>query len=321
MKKVNCDEPDVCKRIVFNSIPRALADKHAIPVGFLRAAPLPWQTYLSLEDTRMDGNPRNSHVQDYFELIVYINGSLGYFAENSVYRPSHGDIMIFSPGEQHKSIQYARDGYRRFYLLMNPALAGLLADGEYLTGCFTGRAPGERNLLRLPPDVRRRLIKRLEACFPSSQDEGLPSLRRNAVLELLYEVNRGFRSGSGSGAGQAGRYGGDIPPMLHEILTYINENITSIKNAEEVAARFRISPSYAARLFRSIEISPYQYIQMRRLLAARRMLDEGRSVTEACYDAGFSDCSRFIIYFRRQLGCTPHEYAASRGERGSGSAG
>ena len=41
---------------------------------------------------------------------------------------------------------------------------------------------------------------------------------------------------------------------------------------------------------------------------AKTLLQGGKSVTEACYDSGFSDCSYFISTFQKITGVTPGQY-------------
>ena len=47
------------------------------------------------------------------------------------------------------------------------------------------------------------------------------------------------------------------------------------------------------------------YLQTRKIVLAKQMLEEGRSVTYACYESGFSDCSYFIMRFRKKFDITP----------------
>jgi AraC-like DNA-binding protein len=41
------------------------------------------------------------------------------------------------------------------------------------------------------------------------------------------------------------------------------------------------------------------------MLDSIRQLAEGKSVTEAAMDAGYSSVSAFIVTFKRTFGCTP----------------
>ena len=73
-----------------------------------------------------------------------------------------------------------------------------------------------------------------------------------------------------------------------------------------LASAAAISPFQFARVFRQLTgRQPHQYLMQVRLEAARRMLLDGVSVTDACFDSGFSSLSHFIHLFKRCFGCTP----------------
>jgi AraC-like DNA-binding protein len=55
------------------------------------------------------------------------------------------------------------------------------------------------------------------------------------------------------------------------------------------------------------------YLQARKIALAKQLLEEGRSVTYACYESGFSDCSYFIMRFHKKFGMTPYKYQRSLG--------
>jgi AraC-like DNA-binding protein len=61
-----------------------------------------------------------------------------------------------------------------------------------------------------------------------------------------------------------------------------------------------------ARVFRELTgCSPHRHLTRIRLHHARRLLAAGRSVTETCYDVGFSNLSHFTRQFRRAFGAPP----------------
>ena len=73
-----------------------------------------------------------------------------------------------------------------------------------------------------------------------------------------------------------------------------------------LAAAVAISPFQFARVFRQLTgRPPHPYLMCVRLAAARRMLRGGASVTDACFDSGFSSLSHFIHIFKRRFGVTP----------------
>ena len=49
-------------------------------------------------------------------------------------------------------------------------------------------------------------------------------------------------------------------------------------------------------------------IEAKKLSLAEKLLRADLSVTEVCFRAGFSDCSRFILCFKKKFGKTPLKY-------------
>ena len=67
--------------------------------------------------------------------------------------------------------------------------------------------------------------------------------------------------------------------------------------------------TYYRYFFELLEIlNESKYIRQRRLGAAIGYLNSGKSVTEACFNSGFSDCSKFIALFKKAFGMTPLKY-------------
>lgn len=101
---------------------------------------------------------------------------------------------------------------------------------------------------------------------------------------------------------------------------YIREHLTEAITITDIARAVRLSPSAFAHAFRStIGISPYQFLKMARLDAARRMLlaQDAVSVTEVARAVGYSSSSHFITEFKRRYMVTPGGYAGTVGARSS----
>ena len=90
----------------------------------------------------------------------------------------------------------------------------------------------------------------------------------------------------------------------------VKENISKIYCSPLGRARLTAKPTLD-RLFRQhVHISVQKFILAKRLSLAETLLKNGATVTEACYNAGFSDSSRFIAKFKEKFGMTPLKYKA-----------
>lgn len=88
-------------------------------------------------------------------------------------------------------------------------------------------------------------------------------------------------------------------------------------SVEELALAAGTSPRTIERLFRAETGLPLgRWRQQARALAAVRLLEEGRSVTEVALDVGYESTSAFIAMFKRQFGTTPGRAGGVRRTRG-----
>lgn len=85
-----------------------------------------------------------------------------------------------------------------------------------------------------------------------------------------------------------------------------------------LAAAAGMSPFQFARVFRELKgLPPRQYLLRVRLDRALKMIREGRSVTDACFEVGFLNLSHFTRSFRRRFGHPPSSLKP-RGDRPAG---
>jgi AraC family transcriptional regulator len=78
-----------------------------------------------------------------------------------------------------------------------------------------------------------------------------------------------------------------------------------------LARRVAMSPFHFARVFRELTGSPpHRYLRHIRLDQAARRLHDGLSVTDTCFEVGFSNLSHFTRSFSRAYGVPPSRYRA-----------
>jgi AraC-like DNA-binding protein len=82
-----------------------------------------------------------------------------------------------------------------------------------------------------------------------------------------------------------------------------------------VAAVAHVSPAHFIRTFRAVfGETPHRYLQRRRVERSMFLLREtDRSVTDVCFDVGFSSLGTFSRTFRAIVGETPSAYRLGHG--------
>ena len=70
-----------------------------------------------------------------------------------------------------------------------------------------------------------------------------------------------------------------------------------------------ISSSRLCHIFKDfMGISLWNYVINRRIRKARQLLQQGLSITDACFECGFQDYSHFIKSFHKIVGVPPRKY-------------
>lgn len=95
---------------------------------------------------------------------------------------------------------------------------------------------------------------------------------------------------------------------------YLDAEKTRVVRSAELEAVTGLTRYDLARQFRAMcGTSPYRYLLMRRLSAAREQVARRRPLVEVAYAAGFADQAHFTRIFTAAIGLTPAQYGALRG--------
>ncbi len=252
------------------------------------------------------------HNHDFYEIYFYISGKVTYIIEGKSYMLKPGDILLVHSRELHKPIIEAGEPYQRIVLWVNPEFLKNQSDeGTNLLMCFESDYPRLHNLLRPNSEMSANIkfiLNRLErVCVSTAFGSSL--LRNTYVLELLIYLNRAVLES----------YEDDITidikfnEKIDVIIKFINENLCEDLLLDSLASKFYMSKYHLLREFKKhTGFTIHKYIQQKRLIAAKTMLREGLSVTEACSKSGFSDYSNFIRSFKNSYGIPPRKYMISR---------
>ena len=102
------------------------------------------------------------------------------------------------------------------------------------------------------------------------------------------------------------------PDYSRELKELISDMPESELLIETMASEIGVSPYHMIRQFKNVcGLTPHQFQIQCRVRKAQRLLEEGKSVTEAAFAKGFCDQSHFDRCFRKLVQLTPKEYKQS----------
>lgn len=244
------------------------------------------------------------HYHDFDKITILIKGNVRYMVEGKSYDLQPYDIVLVNHNDIHKPFIDTSEIYERIIVYISPNFMNAYKTSTYdLSYCFEKAKTEHSNVLRihsLEKSTLFRITKDLEKSFA---DTGYASelFRQVLFLEFMIHLNRATFNH---------KLDYIVTPVCNEkvveIIHYINEHLIADLHIDHLAKTFYISKYYMMRLFK--EETGYtigNYINNKRLLLAKTQIQNGASITAACFDCGFKDYSTFSRAYKNLFGETP----------------
>ena len=93
-----------------------------------------------------------------------------------------------------------------------------------------------------------------------------------------------------------------------DVIDYLNEHLTDDISIDSLAETFFLSRYHLMHAFK--EETGYtigNYLTTKRLLLARDLIQQGRPITNVCYECGFRNYSTFSRAYKKNFGSSPRE--------------
>jgi AraC-like DNA-binding protein len=105
---------------------------------------------------------------------------------------------------------------------------------------------------------------------------------------------------------------GDLFRRLCRARDRLHDDALHAPTLPELARHAGVSPFHLLRVFkRCFGETPHEYLSRLRIERSKQLLRAGHSVTDTCFEVGFSGLGSFSSGFKRQVGVSPSEYARS----------
>lgn len=232
------------------------------------------------------------HSHNSYELLFITQGRGFACIEDRRYAIAPYDLIITRPAQHHYLEFDSSLPYERYNCLIS---------AEHALAAIAARVSEKREVLRCtshPTIIENflRLGRYQKECDPSVFSDLCHAL----LCEILY--NAQMADGSLLSAPE------QRLPIVERALEYINQNLFTIGDVEEVASALFLAKNYFFRVFKNaMRISPKKYITSKRLLAAQQLLRAGERPTSVYLRCGFSTYPSFYKRYLEFFGYAPSE--------------
>lgn len=239
--------------------------------------------------------------EDCFEFSIPAKGTFTFSTPEKDYPYSGGDVFISYPNEVHGTnstpitigdlywfqLDSSDKGH---FLYLNPDAAGelILALNNI-----------SRHVIKT--DIKK-MLPLIKEAFHYGQEPQTSQLAA-ACLQLFLHLLINY----------AQKAPALISPDIQRSLDYIREHVTSEITLERLASISHLSRSQFKQKFKKqLGVPPRQYMNQQKIEYSKKLLAEGKSVTETAMLLNFSTCGYFSTVFKKYTLYSPGDYLKHR---------
>lgn len=252
-------------------------------------------------DCKPDDSTCEMHIHTRCEIFYFVSGRVEYLVEGSEYPLERGSVMIMRPAEAHRPKILADKLYERYTINFPLSAADSIDPERIFMKPFLDRPLGTGNLY-LSSEFDGISIEKCFKQICSCNDKYTAAVKIQLFLMSILDAIR---------TAHISRNGSECPveqTRAMHILKYINEHLYEKISVSMLAEHFYISTSQFNRIFRNATgSSPWEYITLKRLTAAKEKISSGTHITKACEECGFDDYSVFYRAYVKYFGRSPKQ--------------
>ena len=229
-----------------------------------------------------------THMHTYCEMILFASGDEKYNIDGNVYTPKKNDLMFIPKDTYHFLIHKEDAVYENYVLSFMP---NIFTEEEYrkiFSAPLVVRA--DKTVL----DFFGRLDIYAELYTPSDFKKSATHLIHELLTYCLYLNKESSTDVSNN-------------PIVNEIIQYIENNIKEPLNADIISQALSLSKSHVQNLFsEKMNIGLKQYIQKKKIFAAKNEIEKGGKPVDVSAEYGFQDYSVFYRTYKKVFASSPN---------------
>lgn len=260
-------------------------------------------------------NP-NIHCHDFFEL-AYIYEGCGKNLGDCPTAVNEGDFLLILPGANHCTVSNEKGApwvrvcnllaAMDYFLGICKKCAEITGDTEFF-GMLTS---GEPTCLIMRDSKDGAILNILRAMLEEydADDGSTPTLMQNLFVNLLITANRLYNKKQSSQSEDTA-----TAKNIRLLKSYIKSHLSEKLTLDLIAAQLHYSPEYFSRYFKQAtgkNIS--KYLTDLRIERAKELLKStDMTISDICYECGYSSLSNFRSNFSKYCGMSPKEFRKQR---------
>ena len=242
---------------------------------------------------------------NYCTIYVIMEVGFCFIFNDIVYYPSKGDVIIIKNGVEFATYLKQTTFHHYFEIDFPVDFFDKMSENNVFSKLFYDNLTDSPKIVSASHgslDLIAQILERIKR-LTSSGYENTEILTWSYIIQLIDIIyTQKNRDNSYLNAQ-------NIPPKLKNAIEYINGNFINLQTIDEVANYCGITPTYLARMFKKIlDTTPNEYVTNLRIAYARHLLNQGKSITDVCYESGFNNYTYFISKFKAITGTTPSKY-------------
>ena len=246
----------------------------------------------------------NIHMHpDSLEILLFKKGNVDFYINNQFLHLRPGDLILIPPKLVHGYCSKDCSPYERIPVHISEDFAATLCTEQNdLLKCFSQNEPRFLRMEKHQISLYEMYVDSAISYLKENQF-GQDIFIKSTLSLILLLINTTDQNISINTAKDV------FPELIFRTLAYIDKHYTEEISVQTIADHLGISSSRLCHVFKNfMGVSLWNYVITQRIQLAKLLLDEGSSITNACYECGFQDYSHFLRSFHNIVGITPKKY-------------
>lgn len=237
------------------------------------------------------------HTHEKYELYYFASGKGIYRIEGNAYPLESGDILIMRSAESHYIDINPNYPYTRMSINFDDSILSSVDKYNVLLSPFNLRDAGKLNRYRETDFINPSYRIFINNIITYTENKRLQTITN--LIPLLNEIYIAFQNKNNEENNNS---------VSYNIIRYINNNLTQNITLDTICKDFFISKPQLCRIFKAATGSTvWDYITVKRLVFARRLIASGIPPTKVFSECGFNDYSVFYRAYHKKYGISPNQ--------------